>query len=764
MKSTVFNALPDPSRISICQSPAWATFRRAQSDQFSIDAWIYPEKSESRVDTIVDKRVGEGDDIRGYALQLRGDTLIVRTQHNSASVTHSAPGTVPAQQWTHVTVTVDLANDQGILYIDGAQQGTFSPSSTGAGDLTNDSPLYIGRDFNGDAHFDGRIDEVEIFDRILDASEVGGLVKAGPCGKCRTSCFEGTASYTGGADDDFADGTDPSDPSPFLQGFSPTEPFDQSTTDLHFVHTFSNLKPSLDHKHICGAELEIRMRPSGSLDYNDTLSLNFSNGSGSQVGAGWGIHLGDNSFIGNWTDWLYNGPWRQAAGTGAQTFTLDLANLPPSGTNPTDLIADLDTHEMLNIRVQDDTEVDYAILRVQYCCDPHEPSGEEPDLAVEKSLDSELQIGQTSTYSISVDNVGNGDAQPTTEITDEIPKCLRIVGIASPWDQWCSVNNQTVSCQYPDPIAAGDSLPDIEIEVEPTDACGDLVENCATVSHDDDPNADNDESCVESEVSHQKREADMAIGKTVIKGLGSDGSLTHGGTAVYELTVTNNGPAAAQPPITVTDNLPNCLTYVAAQGNNWTCSTSGSGQVSCQRNSAMAPGASETITLEVQVTKECGDVVENCAKVEADAPTDPAMSNNKSCDRREVTSSRSDLTIDKKAAASGAAGTLDTYELTVTNNGPDTDPGPITVSDNLNACLTYDGYSGNGWNCSQSGTTVTCTHQGPLPAGQSLDLELQVSPSRACGDKIRNCAEVKSMADADHTNNESCVDSPVWSL
>jgi uncharacterized repeat protein (TIGR01451 family) len=606
--------------------PNDASLNFGAADQFSIDAWIYPTDSGDALDYIVDKRQSDAAGQQtGYAIHLRDGALIVRTQSGATGVTHSIAGAAPDDQWTHTTVTVDLDADQGVVYLDGAQDSTFQPSSTGAGDLTNDSPLFIGQSYNGNGRFGGRIDEVEIFSRVLAANEVGALYKAGPCGKCRVDCEQGTTTIEAGQNDNFSSGQDSSSPSLFLQQFTPTEPFDSPQNNRHFVHTFDNLKPTPDHRYICGAELEIRLRPSGSIDRNDTLSLNFSDGSGNQVGAGWGIHLGSSSNLpGNWADSLFSGPWRQAAGTTAQTFNLDLANLPVSASNPTNLMPDLDTHAMLNVRVQDDSEIDYANLTVNYSCQPCDFIQPATDLAVRKSLTDKLLIGQASSYVVSVINVSNTEALPPVTVTDTVPDCLRILGIDAPWDQWCTINGQSISCEYTDPIPAGDQTPDMVINVVPTDACGDLVRNCADIEQDADSQSENNQSCVETPVA-SAGSANLTIKKRAL----TDAFIqTQNG--IWEVLVTNQGPDTEPGPITVTDTLPGCMGFVGTSAPGWSCSQSGP-QVTCDYTGSLAVGQSVTLDLEVSASPDCGDRVENCASVSSDATVDPDTSDNNVC-------------------------------------------------------------------------------------------------------------------------------------
>lgn len=53
-----------------------------------------------------------------------------------------------------------------------------------------------------------------------------------------------------------------------------------------------------------------------------------------------------------------------------------------------------------------------------------------------------------------------------------------------------------------------------------------------------------------------------------------------------------------------------------------------------------------------------------------------------------------------------------TYTVAVTNNGPNSEAGPITVTATLPSVLTFVSGNGSGWACSAAGQTVTCTYSG----------------------------------------------------
>lgn len=60
------------------------------------------------------------------------------------------------------------------------------------------------------------------------------------------------------------------------------------------------------------------------------------------------------------------------------------------------------------------------------------------------------------------------------------------------------------------------------------------------------------------------------------------------------------------------------------------------------------------------------------------------------------------------------------YTLTVSNYGPNTEAGPVTVLDTLPAGMSFVSATGSNWSCSASGQIVTCTTTSPIPVGGSL--------------------------------------------
>lgn len=68
------------------------------------------------------------------------------------------------------------------------------------------------------------------------------------------------------------------------------------------------------------------------------------------------------------------------------------------------------------------------------------------------------------------------------------------------------------------------------------------------------------------------------------------------------------------------------------------------------------------------------------------------------------------------------------WRITVTNNGPDADPGPIVVTSDLPAGLGATTASGTGWNgattVGDTGSTLRCTRSTPLSAGAATTIDV----------------------------------------
>ncbi len=155
------------------------------SGDFSVDAWIKTSDSDA---TIVAKRESLAGKYVGYWFMVNSGRLLLQigdTTNGHFDYHNSLGPRVDDGQWHLVAVTVDRDNSTGgRMYIDGSLVYTFNPTNR-SGDTSNSARLEIGRITPGHNYFNGAIDEVELFNRALDAGEVSDLWNAGANGKCK---------------------------------------------------------------------------------------------------------------------------------------------------------------------------------------------------------------------------------------------------------------------------------------------------------------------------------------------------------------------------------------------------------------------------------------------------------------------------------------------------------------------------------------------------------------------------------------------------
>ncbi|MGZ8844116.1 MAG: acyloxyacyl hydrolase, partial [Pyrinomonadaceae bacterium] len=155
---------------------------------FSVDAWF--GIGEPRfIGGIVDKL-----DIaakKGYALYVQDDHVKLVMGNGMALVTFTSAAPVGivfgTMAWHHVAVTVDRSGGPSTFYIDGKSAGTFTALPISISIATT-SALLIGGSRQtfptNTCVCEYFLDEVEIFNGVLSASDIKAIFDAGSAGKC----------------------------------------------------------------------------------------------------------------------------------------------------------------------------------------------------------------------------------------------------------------------------------------------------------------------------------------------------------------------------------------------------------------------------------------------------------------------------------------------------------------------------------------------------------------------------------------------------
>jgi uncharacterized repeat protein (TIGR01451 family) len=372
--------------------------------------------------------------------------------------------------------------------------------------------------------------------------------------------------------------------------------------------------------------------------------------------------------------------------------------------------------------------------------------------------------GANHTWSITVSNAGPNPAVGPFTITDTLPVLTPtpVTFVSASGTGWsCSQNAGVVSCTRVNPtetLASGASFPAISVVVRtPAEFLGTMTNSVTVSARTYDPDTSNNTSSVDVPVVGR---ADLQIVKTR-----TEPTIVAGRTVTYNLAVTNLGPSTSRETITVTDTLPAGTVFVsaptAAAGDPWDCSHA-AGVVTCTllQGAPRAPfgdllagtaAPNIPITIDVPANITLPATLTNRAVVTPGATVDPVLPNNESTNVGTVTA-LADLAIDKQSTGPLVAGQQATYRLRVDNLGPSGAAAP-RITDALPTGLTYAGFTSivpapgaGAWTCTPAGggTSFTCDLGGPLAAGASATVDVQVNVSPSVTGTIVNTATVSS--------------------
>jgi uncharacterized repeat protein (TIGR01451 family) len=374
------------------------------------------------------------------------------------------------------------------------------------------------------------------------------------------------------------------------------------------------------------------------------------------------------------------------------------------------------------------------------------------DLAILKTHDGQdgLLRGRRASYYLDVKNVGTEGAGGRVVVTDNLPDGVTFVG-ASGVGWTCSFTAPTVRCFTDDDVAPGQALPRLTIRVDVDTDAGNTLSNTGRVSTPGDTGADNDSSTDLGTVLGYA--ADFSITKH------HSGDFVLGQPGAYTIKVKNVGTKTSGGGVTITDELPDGLTPVAAEGTpdpddrDWSCNITGQ-TVKCTHPGPVEPGVElEAVTVGVTVGgASAGDVV-NVATLTS--PDDFNGENDSASDPTRVRNPLPDLAMDKSHAATRfTVGQQGIYKLKVTNAGPEPSRGTITVTDTLPNGLAFVSATGSDWSCGATGAAVTCTRTTAIGPGDSSEITLTVAVGDAAVPGVTNVARVAVANDTNGANDE----------
>lgn len=252
------------------------------------------------------------------------------------------------------------------------------------------------------------------------------------------------------------------------------------------------------------------------------------------------------------------------------------------------------------------------------------------DLSVTKVSDaSEVLVGETVTYTITVSNAGPDDAEDVV-VEDQLPTAVTFESVSTTQGS-CGHSNRLVSCDLGTVANNGSATVTIEVTA---DEAGDLV-NTAVVrsgSSDPDPDDDDDTTTMSVGIPPDTTGADLRVVK-----FSRPSAVVLGDTLTYYISVTNQGPEPATN-VVVTDDLPDGFTVDTVTETQGNCSVI-SGLVDCELGTIGFPG-SATILITGYFTTT--GIISNTVLVDSD-DTDPDPDDNSSRTSTEVVSTSDEL-------------------------------------------------------------------------------------------------------------------------
>ncbi|MGD0833546.1 MAG: hypothetical protein ABSA40_03855 [Candidatus Dormibacteria bacterium] len=239
------------------------------------------------------------------------------------------------------------------------------------------------------------------------------------------------------------------------------------------------------------------------------------------------------------------------------------------------------------------------------------------DLSITKTHGGDFTAGLDGTYTIGVHNAGPSDSGTGVVVSDTLPAGERIVSAGG--TGWaCGASASTVTCTLSTPIVVAEDAPTLTLTVAvASGAVGTLTNVAVAQGPETDPVLSNNTA---SDPTTSDRVFDLSLTKTLTTVLSS------GGSASYELAVTNNGPSDSPAPVTVTDPLPAGLTYQSSTtgtGAGWSCSAAGQA-VTCIDSLAIVASTTSSFGITVGVNAPIGTSITNIATVAAVGDVDAA--------------------------------------------------------------------------------------------------------------------------------------------
>ena len=178
----------------------------------TICSWIKPKTNVGDFSYLVGKDSGTG--LTGWNLYLEGASLFWYQSFGTGAIVTDSNYDVAVGEWQYVCLATDsqtnLANTS--FWVNGVKYGELTDVTSQSGAMTNDSSynLLIGSADNGTVGYEGEMDELRIYNRILSPRELKKLYEwaPGPVAYWKFDEKSGTTAYDSVATSSTAGGND----------------------------------------------------------------------------------------------------------------------------------------------------------------------------------------------------------------------------------------------------------------------------------------------------------------------------------------------------------------------------------------------------------------------------------------------------------------------------------------------------------------------------------------------------------------------------
>ena len=375
-----------------------------------------------------------------------------------------------------------------------------------------------------------------------------------------------------------------------------------------------------------------------------------------------------------------------------------------------------------------------------------------------------VAAGSNITYTGAVTNAG-GDPAATVTLTIPLHPSLLFVSLTGPAGFSCGTPavgaNGTITCTIAS-LPNGANLPfTLVAQTNPTLNNGPdgIIQQGFTISSStNDPVSTNNSLTVDT--AYTTPDADISVTNS-----DSPDPVAPGGTIVYTQTITNNGPDTAVN-VTFTQTTPaGTVLQSFTQPAGWLCTTppaGGTGVINCTKGTMVA---TESAGFLVAVIVSGGGPITSTVTGDSDTYDPDPLDNTATATTTVAAGSTADLSITKTTPTTNApTGSLITYTIALTNNGPDAAANPV-MTDTLPASLLFRSISAPaGFTCTtpafRTTGTITC-NAATLANGATATFTLVTEVASGSTGTLTNTATASSATPDGNGGNSGVTSSPV---